>query len=82
MTDDARQKPLRHSMPKVAEFIDALREAFGDQVVNAAYKASRDGLPTFYAAENGLTIGSLPQACGARFTADQLHLDGFPRIPA
>ncbi|HRF06320.1 hypothetical protein [Accumulibacter sp.] len=82
MTDDARQKPLRHSMPKVAEFIDAMRDAFGDRVVNAAYKASRDGLPTFYAAENGLMVGSLPPACGARFTVDQLHLDDFPSIPA
>ncbi len=82
MTSSSRQKPLRHSMPQVAEFIDALRDAFGDHVVNAAYKASRDGLPTFYAAENGLTVGSLPQACGARFTADQLHLDDFPSTPA
>jgi hypothetical protein len=77
-----RQKPLRQAMPKVAEFLDALREVFGEQPVNAAYKASRDGLPTFHACENGMSIGIVPPEPGARFTADQLRLDDFPSRPA
>lgn len=51
-------KPLRQSMPETAAFIDAMRDAFGAEMINAAIKAGIDGQPTFYASENGQQIGT------------------------
>ena len=51
-------KPLRQSMPDTAAFIDAFRDAFGPDMINAAIKAGLDGQPTFYAKENGHEIGT------------------------
>jgi len=51
-------KPLRHSMPETAAFIDAMRDAFGAEMINAAIKAGIDGQPTFWASENGQEIGT------------------------
>jgi len=51
-------KPLRQAMPTVAAWIDALRDAFGAEEINAAIKAGIDGQPTFYAAEGGQQIGT------------------------
>lgn len=51
-------KPLRDTMPECAAFIDACREAFGAAGINASIKAGIDGQPTFYASENGRTVGT------------------------
>ena len=51
-------------MPRVAEFIDAVREAFGRAPVDAAIRAGLDGQPTFWARENGLEIGVRPPDTG------------------
>ncbi len=51
-------KPLRETMPETAAFIDACREAFGAAQVNASIKAGIEGQPTFWASENGITVGT------------------------
>jgi HSP20 family molecular chaperone IbpA len=51
-------KPLRQTMPTVAGWIDELRAAFGPETINAAIKAGIDGQPTFYAKENGHSVGT------------------------
>ena len=51
-------KPLRQTMPTVAGWIDALRAAFGPDMINAAIRAGIDGQPTFHAKENGQSIGT------------------------
>lgn len=51
-------KPLRQAMPETAAFIDAMRDAFGAEMINAAIKAGIDGQPTFHASENGQEIGT------------------------
>ena len=51
-------KPLRDTMPECAAFIDACRQAFGADGINASIKAGMDGQPTFYASENGRTVGT------------------------
>jgi hypothetical protein len=51
-------RSLRSDMPLVTEFIDAVREAFGRQSVDAAIRAGLDGQPSFWASENGLEIGA------------------------
>lgn len=50
---------LRDAMPKTAEFIDALRAAFGAEEINAAIKKGVGGIPgKFYATENGQEVGT------------------------
>ncbi|OGO33102.1 MAG: hypothetical protein A2Z03_02220 [Chloroflexi bacterium RBG_16_56_8] len=51
-------KPLRESMPATAEFIDACREAFGTDEVNAQIKLGMQGAKTFHASENGIEVGT------------------------
>ena len=51
-------KPLRDSMPTVADFIDAAREVFGTAEVNASIRSGMAGKPTFYAEESGQSIGT------------------------
>jgi len=51
-------KPLRETMPGTAEFIDACREAFGTDDVNAQIKLGMQGAKTFHARENGNEVGT------------------------
>ena len=51
-------KPLRQTMPTTADFIDAMRDAFGAAAINSQIKAGIDGQPTFWAKENGQEIGT------------------------
>ena len=51
-------KPLRHTMPATAAFIDATRKAFGVEMIDQSIRAGIDGQPTFYAAENGQQVGT------------------------
>ena len=50
-------KPLRETMPLCTGFIDACREVFGADVINAAIKSGMQGQDTFYASENGAVLG-------------------------
>jgi len=51
-------KPLRETMPETAAFIDACREAFGAEEVNAQIKLGMQGARTFHASENGIEVGT------------------------
>lgn len=51
-------KPLRTAMPATAAFIDAIRDAFGADMINAAIRAGLDGQATFWARENGQEVGT------------------------
>lgn len=48
-------------MPYTTAIIDAAREAFGVDMVNASIKAGIAGEGAFYAKENGHEIGSRPR---------------------
>lgn len=53
------KKPsMREEMPAVAAFIDALREAFGATEIDGQIRKGMRGEPTFYASENGHTVGT------------------------
>jgi len=67
-------KPLRLAMPKTAEFVDAIRSAFGASVVDRALRNALAGGTDFFASENGQTIGNRLPPPGASFTVDQLHI--------
>lgn len=49
---------LRDRMPKVAAFIDEMREVFGIEEVNALVRRGMRGEPTFWAGEGGIEIGT------------------------
>lgn len=68
------RKPLRQAMPRVAEFIDAVREAFGREMVDQQIRNGIAGGTDFWASENGQTIGHLPPPPGATFHPDQMFL--------
>lgn len=48
-------------MPVVSGFIDAMREAFGREVIDAAIRSGIAGRGTFWASENGIEVGSRPR---------------------
>lgn len=51
-------KPLRESMPETAAFIDALREAFGKEHIDAQIRLGMQGAQTFHAVEGGQEVGT------------------------
>ena len=63
---------MRDQMPRVAEWLDALRQEFGAAPVVAAIRNGLRGGTDFHAAENGYEIGHLPPPPSARFHADYL----------
>lgn len=49
---------LRDQMPLTAAWIDAMRDAFGRELIDGQIRAAtRDGLPTFHATEAGHSVG-------------------------
>ena len=49
---------MREQMPQVAAIIDAFREAFGAEVVDAAIRRGMRGEQGFHATENGHEVGT------------------------
>ena len=49
---------MREQMPQVAAIIDAFREAFGAEVVDAAIRRGMRGEQGFHAIENGHEVGA------------------------
>lgn len=45
-------------MPEISAFVDALREAFGAEEIDAIVRRGRAGEPVFFASENGLEFGT------------------------
>lgn len=69
-------KPLRETMPTVAGFIDEMRDAFGAEEINDSIKAGMAGQPTFYASENGVTVGTKDLRQGVRLSEMQKTASG------
>lgn len=45
-------------MPEFADFVSKLREVFGDATIDEAVARGKAGEPTFFAQENGRTVGT------------------------
>lgn len=45
-------------MPEISAFVDALRDAFGADEINAIVRRGRAGEPVFFACENGMEFGT------------------------
>lgn len=79
---------MRDVMPGVAGFVDACRDAFGVEEVDGWIRAGlKDG--TFWAEENGHTVGVRPPESGNRTSAEQwlkgsetIDLDRLRRLAA
>ncbi|WP_079499362.1 hypothetical protein [Paraburkholderia hospita] len=56
--DTRARKPPQHPMPEVAAFVRSLRDAFGDEAIDAAIRQGKSGEPAFYACENGRSFGT------------------------
>ncbi len=67
-------KPLREAMPRVAEFVDAVREAFGAAAVDRAIRNGMAGGTDFCASEAGHTVGHQAAEPGASFSFDDLQI--------
>lgn len=72
-------KPLRLAMPFTAAVIDECRAAFGAEGIDAAIRGGMQGLPTFWARENGKEIGTKAPA-GRGVTGAQMQLGSFNPI--
>ena len=59
---------LRQDMPVTAAWIDAMREAFGVEHINAQIKKGTAGGQAFYAVENGIEVGTAFKHVGAWVT--------------
>ncbi len=55
-------------MPEIARFVEALREAFGADEINAIVRRGRTGEPVFFAREGGMEFGT-PLATAAGWDA-------------
>jgi hypothetical protein len=75
------QKAARAAMPLVTAWIDDLRAVFGRDEIDAQIRAAtRDGLPTFHARENGHSVGTpLPVGGRAVSAADMVILRPDPK---
>src|ERR1700744_1430044 len=69
---DAHVRKGGHPMPEVAAFMAKLRVAFGDTEIDDVIRRGKTGEATFYASENGRTVGtaSLASENGWRVDAD------------
>jgi hypothetical protein len=45
-------------MPVIRAFVDAVRDAFGAEEINAIVRRGRAGEPVFFACENGMEFGT------------------------
>lgn len=61
---------MREQMPQVAAIIDAFRDAFGAEVVDAAIRRGMRGGQGFHATENGHEVGT-PIIRGVRIGMDE-----------
>ncbi|MEA3119754.1 MAG: hypothetical protein QOI13_3024 [Paraburkholderia sp.] len=52
------RRPFGHPMPEIAALVAQMKSAFGEQEINKAIRRGKAGEATFYAAENGRTVGT------------------------
>lgn len=57
-------KPVGHPMPEIAAFVAALKSAFGKREIDEAIRRGKAGEPTFYACENGRSVGTASSSAG------------------
>ncbi|SEJ16051.1 hypothetical protein SAMN05192539_1007109 [Paraburkholderia diazotrophica] len=61
----AREQTVGHPMPEIAAFVAVLKSAFGEREIDEAIRRGKAGEPTFYACENGRSVGTASTPAGA-----------------
>ncbi len=67
---ERREKPLRERMPQVSAWVDDLRAAFGDELINGQIKAGIRGEAVFFATEGGVELGTRDDRPGVDVSYD------------
>ena len=68
----------REVMPETAAFVDAFRDVFGAEGINASIKKGMAGLPGFfYAKENGHEVGTPAPPARIEISAADMQLGPF-----
>ena len=77
------QKNARAAMPLVTAWVNDLRDAFGREPIDSLIeKATVEGMPTFYASENGYTVGvPLPAVSGTEISAVDMVIHSPEKEP-
>ncbi|CAE6807195.1 hypothetical protein [Paraburkholderia haematera] len=52
------RKAVSHPMPEIAAFVAGMKSAFGEQEIDETIRRGRAGEPTFFASENGHSVGT------------------------
>lgn len=65
---------LRDAMPLTSAFIDELRDVFGADAINAEVRKGMQGIPGFYACENGIEVGTRMLTRGSEISVAQMVL--------
>lgn len=66
---------LRDVMPQTAAFIDDLRDAFGADEINALIRGGMNGLPTFWACEGGIEVGTRAVLRGSEISVAEMVIE-------
>ncbi|BCF99483.1 hypothetical protein PPGU19_040520 [Paraburkholderia sp. PGU19] len=67
-------QPAGHPMPEIAAFVADLKPAFGEWEIDEAIRRGKAGEPTFYACENGRSVGTARPAVTDAFAHDPAHV--------
>ncbi|AUT62297.1 hypothetical protein [Paraburkholderia terrae] len=65
--------PAVHPMPEIAAFVADLKSAFGEWEIDEAIRRGKAGEPTFYACENGRSVGTPRLAVTDAFAHDPAY---------
>lgn len=71
---------LRETMPQVSAFIDDMRAAFGADVINAEIRKGINGVPGFWASENGVEVGTRAVERGTEVDGTQMVLESIAKL--
>jgi hypothetical protein len=65
------RKPVSHPMPETAAFVADMKSAFGEHEIDEAIRRGKAGEPTFYASENGRSVGTAASAATSVWRVDR-----------
>jgi hypothetical protein len=67
--------PVGHLMPEIAAFVAEMKAAFGECDIEEAIRRGKAGEPTFYASENGHSVGTSTLAATNSWRVDRAARD-------
>jgi hypothetical protein len=71
------RRPVSHPMPEIAAFVAEMKAAFGEHDIDEAIRRGKAGEPTFYACENGHSVGTSAPAATNNWRVDRAVRDRY-----